>query len=184
MSSPRRLRSFPRHRLIPHELLRCRLRELDLLTSVGPATAASDPHSADPRFFWDLEWPCGLVVSVELHQIEEQALVFLDRPELEHALRHLGVDPVAPWVWEEDDPGAFALAVPRRPARAWSVWARDDDGDERCLASQLTERDAHCWVGELQRGRREAGRVHWAERRRSLEEVARPPASADPAGSV
>ena len=153
VSAPRRLTAFPRNRLIPHELVRGRIRELDLLVSVGPPTAVSDPLSIDPRFFWDLEWPCGLVVSVELHQVDEDAIVFLDRPEVDHALRHLGVEVFDRWDWSEEDPGAYRLAVPSTPSHSWSVWAEHEDGEDVRVASGLTGRDAACMVRELEQAR-------------------------------
>lgn len=165
MSTPRRLKAFPRHRLIAHEVLRCRAHELDLLTSLGEPTSQTDPRDAEPVFFWDLEWPCGLVTAVALHQLDERLTLHLDEPEVPHALRHLGVDPVDSWLWQEADPVAFAAAVPEPPEPSWSVWRQVDQGRRTCLASGITERDARCWVDELEAA--EPG-VHWAERLRSF----------------
>jgi hypothetical protein len=147
---PKRLKGFPRHRVIPHELLRCEASELDLLTSLGEPTGQTDPHHTDPRFFWDLEWPCGLVTAVELSQLTETLVLHLNRADVEHALRHLGIVPRRSWLWESDAPAAFAAVIPDPPERDWDLWHQGEDGQRQVVATGLTEPDARCQLDELE----------------------------------
>lgn len=150
MASARRLKGFPRHRVIPHELLRGHVSELDLLATLGEPTGQTDPHQSDPRFFWELEWPCGLITSVELAQLTELVTLHLDDADVDHALRHLAIAPQQVWRWEEEAPAAFAAAVPNPPSRDWTLWRAGDDGNRIVVAFGLTERDARCRLAELE----------------------------------
>lgn len=184
MPRAQRLRAFPRHRLIGHELLRCRASELALLERLGPPTAEADPGHHEPRFFWDLEWGCGLLTSVALDQLSEELTLHLDQPEVEHALRHLDLAPTERWTWEEAEPDRFARAVRRLPERTWSVW-QVLPGDLRlCVARDLTERDARCLAGDLadeaERSREDV--VHLVAGGPADDEVRVTPSASPPAG--
>lgn len=152
VAPPRRLKGFPRHEVIPHELLRCQASELDLLAALGEPTGSTDPHQSEPRFFWDLAWPCGLVTALELSQLTEVLTVHLDQAEVDHALRHLGITPRSAWRWQDDAPAAFAVAVPDPPSADWILWRQGDDGNRVTVAAGLTERDARCRLAELEDG--------------------------------
>ena len=156
MHRAQRLTAFPRHRLIGHELLRCHASELRLLERLGPPTSESDPRRHEPRFFWDLEWDCGLLTSLALHQLAEELTVHLDQPEVDHALRHLGLDPAERWVWEEAEPERFAAAVRRLPPRTWGVWQVLPGGLRLQVATGTTERAAWCLAADLEAAAAEA----------------------------
>lgn len=138
-----KLSRFPRHRLIDADLLRCRAHELDLLAAFGEPTLETAASEPEPLFYWDLEWDCGLVMSLQLHQLSEQLVVRLSEPDLAHARRHLGDAVREVRTLEQDDPEAFRrLGTPLN--RAWEVW-KDDGGNGRVtLERGLTERDAAC----------------------------------------
>lgn len=149
MHRAQRLRAFPRHRLIGHELLRCRASELTLLEHLGPPTSESDPRRHEPRFFWDLEWDCGLLTSLAFHQLAEELTVHLDQPEVDHALHHLGLDPDERWTWEVAEPERFLRAVRRLPARTWGVWQLLPGELRLQVAQGVTERAARCLAADL-----------------------------------
>lgn len=178
MATPRRLAKFPRYRVIGHELLRGRAKELDLLARLGEPTGQTSHRELDPVFYWDLEWPCGLVTALSLSQLEEAFALKLDEPEIDHALRHLGIDVTSTWLWHESDPEGFAAVVPHPPDRSWSVWRRGEGGRRTCLASGITERDARCWVEELDAADPEHP-AHWAERLRSFPDAPPLPSRAE-----
>jgi len=171
MESVERLTGYPRHALIGHELCRCRVPELDLLVKLGSPTEQTAPFDSEPVFFWDLRWACGLVASLAFHQLTDELTIHLDAPELDHALRHLGIDPSDVWLWQYAEPEAFAAAIPDPPDRNWSVWkqAESDGGRQMCLASAITERDARCWTAELDGA--PGGARHWAERLRTFSDA-------------
>ena len=89
----RRLSAFPRNDLLEEPAVTGRVSELELHEHLGPPTTESPSDSfEDPRQFWDLEWPCGLVMGIEYHQLTEELVMHLDAPDIEHALRHVGVE--------------------------------------------------------------------------------------------
>lgn len=140
----KRLEAFPRYRLLEEPLFTGVVGELVLLERFGPPTAERDPLSGDPRLYWDLEFPCGLVVAVELHQLDERVAVHLDEDDVEHALRHLGGRVSDLVLLADRDPPRYRALVPDPPARSASLWRVDPDGGETLIADGLTLRDAEC----------------------------------------
>ena len=144
----KKLSQFPRNRLIDADLVRCHASELDLLGAFGPPTLATAASEPEPLFFWDIEWSCGLVMSLRLDQLTEELVVRLSEPDVDHALRHLpfGVRDLAKL--EDDDPEAFAKAVPDT-GRGWELWEAEGAKGRRTIATGLTEKDAQCRALEL-----------------------------------
>lgn len=140
----RRLEAFPRHRLVEEPLFEGSTAELTLLEQLGPPTAESDAAFGDPRFFWDLEFPCGLIVAVEFHPLDEHISVHLDADDVDHALRHLGAPIGDLTLLAERDPHRYRELVPEPCERTASLWRVDADGSETLLATGLTRRDAEC----------------------------------------
>lgn len=145
----RNLGSFPRNRLLEDELIRCRAQELDLLGTFGTPMTRAVQGDGTPVFYWDLEWSCELVMGLEFDQLTEVLTVRLDRPETEHALRHLGFEVTDTWSLEKDAPGRFA-ELPGHDDRAWQLWRQDDNGNVELVRQGLAERDAHCRERELE----------------------------------
>ena len=146
-----KLTKFPRNRLIEEDLLRCRASELDLLTTFGAPTLESPASEPDPTFYWDIEWSCGLLMSMQFNQLTEQLTIRLNEVDGVHALRHLGFSLADCWIMERDAPDQLArLAKPLE--RRWSLWQEDDDGFAELLHVNLTERNAECWCDELNGG--------------------------------
>jgi hypothetical protein len=143
------------------ELVRGRVSELDLLASFGPPGPQGVSDSHEPTFFWDLEWPCGLVVALQFSQLTQQVGIRLDRPDVAHALRHLGVRLHDQWLLEQAAPQQFAALTPAVD-RDWELWRRDNRGEKDQVESGLSERDAACWRDELLHG--EEGLVCWIMR--------------------
>ena len=139
----RNLTSFPRNRLIEDELIRCRAQELDLLGSFGTPKTRATQRDGTPVMYWDLEWSCELVMGLEFDQLTEVLTIRLDRPETEHALRHLGFEVADMWSMEKDAPLRFA-ELPGHDDRAWQLWHQDDDGHAELVRTGLAERDAQC----------------------------------------
>jgi len=156
-----RLGSFPRNKLLGQELCSGKVGELALLERLGPPTATTDPVEDDPRFYWDLEFPCGLVTSLEFHQISERLYLSLDGPDIDHALRHLGVELADVSLLEDTDPDRYAQVVPSIE-RDWEVWREGPNGAVEMVAAGLTERDAECRRDRLERSA--LGTVHWVQR--------------------
>jgi hypothetical protein len=140
----KKLPAFPRHELIEEALFSMRTRELALFELLGPPTQNGDPLTADPCFYWDLVWECGLVMAVEFHQLTEETVVHLSADEIEHALRHLEVPIAELVVLRDSDPARFASLVTDTPARNFELWRRDADDRRECIEEELTERDAMC----------------------------------------
>lgn len=158
----RKLSAFPRGELIEAPLFTARTSELGLLERLGPPTQASAPLADDPCFYWDLVWPCGLVMGVELHQLDERLVVRLGADEVEHAQRHLAVELFEVELLRDTDPIRFAELVPEPAPKIWEVWTDDGQGNRRRLHSGLTVADAHCRAKELTKPGRAAS--YWAQR--------------------
>ena len=150
-SEPTRLKAFPRHRLLGQELFACPANEVDLLTVLGSPTAEYQPLIGEgtPVLFWDLEWPCGLVMGLQFDQLDQRLSGFLDQPEVAHALRHLRLEPHELWILERDEPTRFVQVCPDPPDRTAQVWRISGDGASEEIAVGVTRRDAGCLVDEL-----------------------------------
>jgi hypothetical protein len=149
----RRLPGFPRNLLLEDPVLTGRVSELALLERLGAPTADTDESDLhDPRQFWDLEWPCGLVMALEYHQLTEELVVRLDALDVDHALRHLDLEFELRDVerTQEDQRDRFDRHLPRPADRMWRVLRRGDDDSIQVLARNLTERDARCRAAELE----------------------------------
>ncbi|WP_334144153.1 hypothetical protein [Rhabdothermincola sp.] len=147
----RRLSAFPRGQLIEEPLFTARTSELGLLERLGPPTQASEPLAEDPCFYWDLVWPCGLVMGIELHQLDERLAVRLGGDEVEHARRHLAVELSEIELLRDTDPARYRELVGDPAPAAWEVWSDDGQGRPTRLHAGLTSADAHCLVEELSR---------------------------------
>lgn len=147
----RRLDVFPRDDLLDEPVLTGRVSELELHEHLGPPTTESEADSFDdPRQFWDLAWPCGLVMAIEYHQLSEELVMHLDAADVDHALRHVGVElrGLEPTFDRKRD--RFDRLNPRPVGGLWSIIAEQADGDRVCVARNLTERDARCRCVELE----------------------------------
>jgi hypothetical protein len=143
-----KLTKFPRNRLIEQELIRCRASELDLLGVFGEPTSQTAADELDPTFFWDIEWSCELVMSLQFKQLTEMLTIRLDAPDVDHALRHLGFTVHDLWTLEADDPDRLAELGAPLPHDA-ELWRTDQRGEKEQIATHLTERDAYCQRDEL-----------------------------------
>lgn len=144
----KRLPAFPGHAVLGERAVRGKVSELELLERFGPPTTARDQFD-DPRLFWDLEWPCGLVMAIEYHQLTEDFTMLLDADDEEHALRHLAVDVRDTEESFDRRRDRFDRVNPRPSSERWSVVSESQDGHRAVLARNLTERDAMCRRNEL-----------------------------------
>jgi hypothetical protein len=145
----RRLPSFPRNDLLDEPVLSGRAAELELIERLGPPTTESSRAFDDPRIFWDLEWPCGLVMGIEYHQLTEELVMHLDSLDIEHAVRHLGVEVRALATSFEHKRDRFDRLTPRPVEGLWTVVAEESDGSTTLVARNISERDARCRAAEL-----------------------------------
>jgi hypothetical protein len=152
-----KLRAFPRNRLIEEPLCRLRTSELSLYQSLGNPTGMTDPIDANPQLYWDLEWSCGLVMSLAFHQLTERLELSLDQPEVSHALRHLSVEAFDLRLLRIDDPVRFAQVTTVADA-TWDLWRIQPDGREQHFKRGLNRRDADCWAREAEAA---TGWRHW-----------------------
>jgi hypothetical protein len=139
--------------MLDEPVLTGRVSELALIERLGPPTANRDESDLrNPRQFWDLEWPCGLVMGIEYHQLTEELVLHLDELDVDHALRHLDLDLDLRDVERELDQqrDRFDRHLPRPVEQAWRVLRRGDDDSAQVVARNLTERDASCRVDELE----------------------------------
>jgi hypothetical protein len=156
-----KLTKFPRHRLMEEELARARVSELDLLAAFGKPGHEDASDELGPVFYWDLEWPCGLVAALRFSQVTQQVGLRSDRPDVAHALRHLDLPMQDLWLLERSAPGRFAALTP--PAdRGWELWRVDSRGENDQVHIGLSERDATCWRDDLLHS--EDGLVCWVMR--------------------
>ncbi len=139
-----KLAAFPRDLLIERELFAGTVSEVDLLAALGAPSGESVPAlgAGHPTFFWDLTYGCGLVMGLQFDQLTQRLSGFLDAPDVDHALRHLGVPMADRWLLEESDPDLFRAVAPPTDARCGV--AAIVDGRRRTVAEGLTERDARC----------------------------------------
>ncbi len=148
-----RLKSFARYRVIGRELFSCQASEVDLLQALGPPTSEVDPPlgSGEPRMFWDVEFPCGLVMGLQFDRLRQHLLGHLDGPDVAHALRHLRLRPADLWTLEEAEPSAFATVAAGAPPmpRTFTLYEAEADSPPETVASGVTERDARCQLAEL-----------------------------------
>lgn len=159
-----RLKAFPRYRVIERELFTCRAGEMGLIEALGPPTSEVDPPlgQGNPRMFWDVELPCGLIMGLHFDRITEVLTGHLDLPEVDHALRHLNLEPRQLWTLEQVEPDMFAASCDP-VEHHFRLWETTDEDDEPLLvAAHLTNRDAACQLSVLQRDRR--GPKRWIER--------------------
>lgn len=148
-SGAKRLSQFPRNRLLEDELIRCRVSELDLLAAFErPTKETLDEDELEPTFFWDLEFPCEMVMALQFRQLSQILTIRLDEPELDHALRHLGFEVKDLTTLETVNPERYAsLCEDLDPA--YELWHTDEHGNKVCVASGLVARDAECRRAEL-----------------------------------
>ncbi len=145
----RRLPAFPRNELMDEPVLTGKASELALLERLGPPTAQRDNAAfEDPRQFWDLAWPCGLIMALEYHQLTEDLVMRLDSLDVDHALRHLGIELRGLEESFEHKRDRFDRLNPRPVQGSWSVLAVEGD-ETRLVARNLTQRDAECRAREL-----------------------------------
>jgi hypothetical protein len=143
-----KLTKFPRNRLIEEDLLRCRASELDLLTTFGAPTLESPASEPDPTFYWDVEWVCGLLMSMHFNQLTERLTIRLNEVDGAHALRHLGFDVTDLWSLEQESPDVAAAL--RGPSDAsWELWQQQGASGRVAIAVGLTKSDADCWCAEI-----------------------------------
>ena len=141
----RRLSTYPRNELLDEPVLTGKASELELLERLGPPTAERQGAAFDDaRQFWDLEWPCGLVMGIEYDQVTEQFVMHLDSYDLDHALRHLAVQLRDSDESFDEKRDRFDRLNPRPVAGTWSVVSEDPDGQRSVVARNLSERDATC----------------------------------------
>lgn len=144
----RRLTAFPRNDVIHEPAFTGKASELELLERFGPPTAVrEEAFFEDPREFWDLEWSCGLIMAMEYHQLTEDLVVFLDAPDIDHALRHLGITIRELDVRFTERRDRFDRLTPRQ--NTWTIVAESADGERTVVARDLTQRDAACQRNEL-----------------------------------
>lgn len=143
-----KLTKFPRNRLIEEDLLRCRASELDLLTAFGAPTLESPASEPDPTFYWDVEWSCGLLMSMQFNQLTELLTIRLNEVDGVHALRHLGFDVSEVWSLQQDSPDA-AAALGQPVDASWELWQQQGASGRGVVAVGLTKHDADCWCAEL-----------------------------------
>jgi hypothetical protein len=141
-----KLSRFPRNRLIEVDMVRGRVSELDLLRAYGDPVSDSTADLT-PTCYWDLEWPCGLVVDLRFDQLEEELKVRLDETDIDHALRHLELRMTDMWRIDET-PGLLGELAPRADL-TWEVWRETGPDRRERIADGLTERDARCQADEL-----------------------------------
>lgn len=146
-----KLTAFPRNRLLEDELAHGRVRELDLLARFGPPSHETPASEPDPTFFWDLEWACGLVMGLQFDQLTEQLVLRLDEPEIDHALRHLGVEVRDLWSIDADTARRLDRTDPAEQG-SWGLWREDRNELKERVAAGLCRRDADCRAAELAPG--------------------------------
>lgn len=135
--------SFPHERMLPREAVTGRVSELALMEHLGSPTLESEPLGEDPMLFWDIQWDCGLLMSIEFHQLSEILHVTLDRPDFNHALRHIGAtvdDLEMASSFETDD---LDRPVPIDIALDWEVVCETGEGLS-VMATGISEHDAMC----------------------------------------
>lgn len=145
----KKLSSFPRNRLLADDLIRARVSELELLAAFGEPTNEEQDDGDEPTFYWDLEWPCELVMGLRFRQLSEILTVKLDGPDFVHALRHLDLDFVEVSTIESFNPVRYKQLV--MPSTfSWELWRDDEHGTMECIGIGLTERDAECQRASLE----------------------------------
>ena len=160
MAEVTRLRGFS-SRLLEREFFACSVSELEILQAVGEPSSDTSFTDKPPQLVWDLEWPCGLTASLLFDQLTQRLTGHLDRPEVEHAFRHLDIDPDDVWLLEHEVPTKFASQC-EPPNRVFELWRQDDNGNKVIVKGGLTESDANCWRDELERkGHKQ---TYWVQR--------------------
>lgn len=153
----------PSSRLLERELFVCSASELVLLQRLGDPSSGDAFATGPPRLVWDLEWPCGLVASLEFDQLSQRLTGHLDRPEVEHAFRHLGIEPLDLWLLETEVPTKFAAQC-APPEKSFELWRQDEHGSKAMVRQGLTEGDATCWRDQLESGGHK--QHYWVQRSR------------------
>ena len=138
--------------------------DLDLAKSMlGDPTHRDWVDGLGDADYWAFAYPCGLRIAYEYIEplgtgMAGYANMFADLPEIEHAIRHLPfptslqtpstLDANSREIeaFSEMEPWAAPLAT----ITAFQVWRQGDDGNAMPVGHPTSERDAKCWVAELE----------------------------------
>lgn len=128
----------------------------------GPPQFRSFVDGLGDADYWAFLHPCGMRLAYEfIHPLNSDsrgiANVLADLPELEHGRRHIpfphdtivsaGESNAAELATlQKIEPWATALST----LAAFQVWRQGDDGNQIPVGLPTSERDAQCWVRELE----------------------------------
>lgn len=110
--------------------------------------------------WWAHQYRCGLQVVLQfLHHNDSGGIVIADSPEINHVIRHLPFatarcTPIDDATLERE----LKLLMSSYPERSaeintlhgFQVWRQGDDGNAFKVGDPTSERDARCWVAQLE----------------------------------
>jgi hypothetical protein len=102
-----------------------------------------------------------MAMALEFDQLTQRLTAHLDASEVEHALRHLAIEPKDLWLLEQQVPDKFASQAPP-PDRSFELWTSEATGGRTLVAAGLTQRDAQCWLEEIEDD--DANQRAWVQR--------------------
>lgn len=137
-----------------------RLKRTELRDLLGADPVVAEEPGWGLADYWATQYECGLKVFYEFyHDNSGSGIVYADMPCPQHVCRHLRL-------WEQqlhifpDDMFAldrdsmitrFGKVMPElHQLNAYQVWRQGDDGNQVPVGYPTTQRDAQCWLSELE----------------------------------
>jgi hypothetical protein len=100
-----------------------------------------------PCLYWGFEAECGLQLVIVFYELKQLTYLYLDEPELDHALLHLS------WQASQVEPAvrdSFESCFGKRPLH-WQVCRQDDHGNRFVINAFATDREAACLLQSFER---------------------------------
>lgn len=144
---------------VPLWLIRCDVSREAAAEKLGPPMLTDWVDGLGSADFWAFEYPCGLQVVFEFLHGSAVGRVVADSPEIDHVRRHVPFSDAECKSIDEitlrSELDRLLAAQPERRSEieslhSYQVWRQGDDGNALPVGDATSERDAKCWVRQLE----------------------------------
>ncbi len=123
--------------------------DAETIAGFGPPHYGADGPRSLPAWGFVLE--CGLIVEIQYDDQAQEGLLHAELRELEHAIRHLGIQEQISWRMDVDR-ASFERALEEYHPVSWGRWTvvrRIESGDIEAVNRCLSPADARCQADDL-----------------------------------